>query len=232
VAGCGEEGGAEMESHSLLKRRHLILGAPFIGAACSPSRDDPNQPNAIKSIGPNDQYVVDFVGSVEPDSCAALKSGMRNLVAAGATNIHFVISSAGGNVIPAVDLYDFLSSLDANITTYNSSAVESAGVIIYLAGKTRIAAQNSFFQLHGPWLDRTENNSKWRGAFLNTVEHQMENIYQTKMQLSHNQLSDLRERNSLILSSDEALNVGLVTHVVPHVLLPTRASWFSVHNDD
>ena len=83
----------------------------------------------------------------------SVKSFIHNLQSAynknsDADNIIIYISSPGGDVELAIELYNFLRTLDCNITTINTSFVNSAAIIIYLAGDKRLAYNTSTFYVH------------------------------------------------------------------------------------
>lgn len=58
------------------------------------------------------------------------------------------ISSPGGDVDVAIELFHFLRELDCKIQTINTSYVNSAAVIVYLAGDVRICHSGSTFYIH------------------------------------------------------------------------------------
>lgn len=64
------------------------------------------------------------------------------------SEIEITISTGGGDVDLAIELYNFLKSLKCTITTINLSYVNSAGVIIFLAGDRRICLVGSSFYVH------------------------------------------------------------------------------------
>lgn len=58
------------------------------------------------------------------------------------------ISSPGGEVDIAIELFYFLRNLDCEIHTINTSYVNSAAIIVYLAGDIRICHSGSTFFIH------------------------------------------------------------------------------------
>ena len=67
------------------------------------------------------------------------------------TEIHFLISSNGGDVDSGFTLYNFLVSLQSKIeiTMHNIGQVDSIANVIFMAGQKRFAAPNSAFLFHG-----------------------------------------------------------------------------------
>lgn len=58
------------------------------------------------------------------------------------------MSSPGGDVDVAIELFHFLRELDCEIQTVNTSFVNSAAIIVYLAGDVRISHSGSTFYIH------------------------------------------------------------------------------------
>lgn len=58
------------------------------------------------------------------------------------------ISSPGGDVDVAIELFYFLRKLDCKIQTVNTSYVNSAAILLFLAGDLRICHSGSTFYVH------------------------------------------------------------------------------------
>ncbi len=58
------------------------------------------------------------------------------------------MSTPGGDVELAIEIYNFLRNLDCRVTTVNTSFVNSAAILIYLAGDERICMPASSFYIH------------------------------------------------------------------------------------
>ena len=65
-----------------------------------------------------------------------------------ASDIIINMSTPGGDVELAIEIYNFLRELDCRITTVNTSFVNSAGILIYLAGDKRECLPASSFYVH------------------------------------------------------------------------------------
>jgi len=63
--------------------------------------------------------------------------------------LYFLFSSSGGNVDPAIALYNFLRALPVEIVMHNTGNIDSIGNIVFLAADTRYASVHSSFLLHG-----------------------------------------------------------------------------------
>lgn len=59
------------------------------------------------------------------------------------------ISSSGGDIDVAIELFNFIKSLKCPVRTVNTSYVNSAAIIFFLAGDERICLPASSFYVHG-----------------------------------------------------------------------------------
>lgn len=69
-------------------------------------------------------------------------------VATGETGIRIIISSDGGDIRQAFRAFYFLTTLPLELHTHNSGNVDSAAVLLFLAGTVRSAAAEAHFSLH------------------------------------------------------------------------------------
>lgn len=86
-------------------------------------------------------------------SCESARSLINRIISANEKNpkceeIRIMISSPGGDIDVAIELYNFLKNIDCLVTTVNTSFVNSASIILYLAGKQRLCCVGSSFYVH------------------------------------------------------------------------------------
>ena len=93
---------------------------------------------------------ISFTGSVDNENVRAFITEIKNLVEKNpeSESLTIYISSPGGNVDIAVELFNFLKLLDCKIKTVNISCVNSAAIIIFAAGTERISLPCSSFYVH------------------------------------------------------------------------------------
>lgn len=91
-----------------------------------------------------------FTGGVDEKNVRAFIAEIKNLVEKNpeSTALTIYISSPGGNVDIAVELFNFLKLLDCTVRTVNISCVNSAAIIIFAAGTERISLPCSSFYVH------------------------------------------------------------------------------------
>ena len=97
-----------------------------------------------------DNITISFTGSVNEENVRAFISDIKNLTDKNSqsTSLTIFISSPGGNVDIAVELFNFLKLLDCKVRTVNLSCVNSAAIIIFAAGDERISLPCSSFYVH------------------------------------------------------------------------------------
>ncbi len=87
---------------------------------------------------------------IDRDTCdqlmKAITDGRRQFPA---DEVHLAMACRGGDTEQAFAIYEALRCFSFDVTTHNIGFVNSAAVIVYLAGRTRLAAPNSTFLLHG-----------------------------------------------------------------------------------
>lgn len=98
----------------------------------------------------NADIEISFTGSINEENVRSFITEIKNLVEKNpeSNSLTIYISSLGGNVDIAVELFNFLKLLDCKITTVNISCVNSAAIIIFAAGTDRISLSCSSFYVH------------------------------------------------------------------------------------
>lgn len=98
----------------------------------------------------NSDVKISFTGKIDEENVRIFINEIKNLVEkkTESTSLTIYISSTGGNVDIAIELFHFLKLLDCKIRTVNISCVNSAAVIIFAAGEERVSLPCSSFYIH------------------------------------------------------------------------------------
>ena len=94
-------------------------------------------------------HTFNVIGEINAEKVIALKNtinSIENLTQNDTLVIN--IHSAGGNVSDAILMFNIIKNLSCNVVTHNLGEVLSAAVLLYMAGKTRTAADISKFLIH------------------------------------------------------------------------------------
>lgn len=98
----------------------------------------------------NHEIKISFTGSVNEENVRTFINEIKKLDEKfpECSSLTIYISSPGGSVDIAVELFYFLKLLDCNVRTVNISCVNSAAIIIFAAGDERICLPCSSFYVH------------------------------------------------------------------------------------
>jgi len=77
-----------------------------------------------------------------------LESRVAELVSEGLKELVLVMSTGGGGCGAAVTCYNFLKSLRIDLTTYNICDVNSASLLMFMAGSKRYVVPSGRFLIH------------------------------------------------------------------------------------
>ena len=94
-------------------------------------------------------YIFNFIGGINTENITTLNNyitSIKNLTSNDTLIIN--IDSTGGNVSDGIAIYNIIKKLPCNVITHNLGNVSSAAILLYMAGKTRTAADISKFMIH------------------------------------------------------------------------------------
>lgn len=89
-----------------------------------------------------------FFKAVEEASINALMGVVEQKLREGVERFVLLISTPGGTVYHGLAAYNFLRGIPAEVETPNFGSVDSIGVVLYCAGKTRYSVPHARFLLH------------------------------------------------------------------------------------
>ena len=165
-----------------------------------------------------DVIKLDFWDSINTNSAKVFIENLKtcSLQNPDANCIWINISSPGGDIDVAIELYNFLKQLDCCIITNNMSVVNSAAIILYLAGSERYCDYTSTFYVHSV-------TKKLRGVFdadrlIREAKEIKLNTKRVTAILTDNTIPSLTYWKRLmkkgeIISSKQAIKLGLSTHI-------------------
>lgn len=141
-----------------------------------------------------------------------------DLVAKGVTHVHVAIASHGGLTTSGICCYRIVEALGLQVTTYNVSNVDSAAVLLFLAGDERIMSPQSSILLH-----RTKRRFRADESFdevqlaealasLKQDTAAMSEIIASRTGLTPRKVRNLISSGTL-LNADIALKLGFATKI-------------------
>ena len=137
-----------------------------------------------------------------------------------ATEVEVLISSLGGDVDAALQIYDALAEKAAKcrVTTIVTGLCASAATVIACAGSVRKISPTSLYLIHKCWgrCVGNENELKEYLDFQQKVNGQMMKIYRRVFKGKNSELDDLMEAangNGKWITAEEAVNYGFATEM-------------------
>ena len=173
-------------------------------------------------------YIV-FNTTISGQSRDLLISDIGKLIDAGARTIRLGINSAGGEVIAAQGIVDYVNQVHATrgvqFESYDLGLVASAATYVYLSAQRRIARPNSGFLFHAAGLVSTGPVSAERlreeADKIESYERAVRSLLKARTRLSDAAI-DIYLHRTVILTADDARRDGVVNEI-SNVLGPPGA---------
>lgn len=164
---------------------------------------------------------ISFTGGVNEKNVRVFITEIKNLVEKNpeSDSLTIYISSPGGNVDIAVELFNFLRLLDCTIKTVNISCVNSAAIIIFAAGTERICLPCSSFYVHS--VSKNLNGDFTAADLLREVKEMSANtdkiasILESASNKNKSYWKRLMQKGCL-LTAEKAKDLGLVNDISEH----------------
>jgi ATP-dependent Clp protease protease subunit len=155
-------------------------------------------------------------GDVNSDMVHRVFDAVADMTEDGVETAHILIQSNGGYVSDGLCLHNYLRNLPIKIVTYNTGAVASIAVILFLAGDERYASETARFMVH------KSHASAPHGARpdalriivegLQADDARTESILRQHVQLTEEHWN-IHAYSDLHLTAREAAKVGLINGV-------------------
>lgn len=167
---------------------------------------------------------VQFFAPVNGESFGLLVNLLQNAVLDGTERVHLLLSTPGGTVSYGLTLYALLRGLPIEVWTYNVGQVDSIGVVVYCAGKRRLAAPQTRFLLHGirTPLEKGVYTTEQLREIVGEMETDQRNICRVLAE-STGQALEKVERDlfhALTLLPEQAREYRLVDEIVTEIIPP------------
>ncbi len=175
---------------------------------------------------------IRFMGKVNAASVDRLMQIVDNELAIGRVEeIDILISSTGGDTGSGIAAYNYLTALPGSIKvkTHNLSAIASAGILLFCAGKERSTSPIAQFTIHqgsndmkGSMLtyDKFRETSEWMKSYNDMSE-------QIIAACTKKSISDVTKRHleGSVFNSREAKEWGLVHTIGDYIPNGSKKTW-------
>ncbi len=177
----------------------------------------PDQERTLETTG-----VILLGGAIDTDS---VKPVIERILGYSVSSkpperITLMINSWGGSVFAAWGLIDVVEHSRIPVDTVGIGCILSAGLAIFLAGTQRTVTEHTSIMSHQFWM---ESFGKYHDLVSVSHEHnrmhsRMVDYYFRRMKCSKKKIEkDLLGPTDCWLSAAEAKNLGIVTHIKPHL---------------
>lgn len=190
---------------------------------------------------PNKTVIISFLVPIDNNSIGGLLHVVNEQVTGGAKNIVLLISSPGGDTTSAFAAYSVLRHIPAEVTTFNIGAVDSAGMVLYCAGKHRFSMPEARFLIHGNSLVGTGNNvlpGAYTATFLEAEVAQLKSLNSITVQVLTETANkkaapeiESAVQSQRILNAEQAKDWGIVNEIKTDFMQP-GATMVSVNVPD
>ncbi len=159
---------------------------------------------------------ISFSAGINQESTDWLIAAMAECIKQRATTVHLLISSGGGSIMHAINLFNMLRGVSFKLITHNVGNVDSAGNVIFLAADERYACQHSSFMFHGVGKEfsgvlRTKDAKEVLDA-LRADESRISSIIEQRSKLSTAQIKAFFGE-AHTMDATEALGAGLIDDI-------------------
>lgn len=130
-------------------------------------------------------------------------------------DIELHINSYGGSVFASISIFNYLQSLDKNITTINDGICASGASLIFMVGDSRIMPENTMLMIHRASTFAWGNCNELReqADILEKLDNSTVMVnYKNHFKGTDEELMELIDKETW-LSADECLEKGFCTEV-------------------
>lgn len=155
-------------------------------------------------------------GDVNSDMVRRVFGAVDAMTADGTQAAHILLQSNGGYVSDGICLYNMLTHAPIDLVMYNCGAVASIAVILFLAGKYRVASDTARFMLHKSHANAPSGSRpealKIIAEGLTADDRRTETILHRHIRLTQ-VMWNVHATADLHLAAPDALGTGLIHHI-------------------
>jgi len=165
-----------------------------------------------------ESVVIKFYTPVNESSIGQLMKLVDQRLALGTTHFTLLISTTGGSVFHGLTAYNYLKGIPAEVIAHNIGSVDSIGVALFCAGKTRLSVPQARFLLHPVSMNFREGASYEEPKLLELVNSLRVDMENCASVIAANTRKTKRQVFRAILGRktldpEEALQWGLISEI-------------------
>lgn len=164
-------------------------------------------------------------GDINSEMVRRVFDATARMTQEGIRTAHILLQSHGGFISDGICIYNFWRNVPIEIVTYNAGAVASIAVVVFLAGKHRLASGTGRFMIHkshaSPGPGARPDALRIIAEGLLADDRRTESIIREHVTLS-TAIWDVHAQGDVHLTAAEALAAGLI-HEIGHFAPPFGA---------
>ena len=157
-----------------------------------------------------------LTGDVNSDMVRRVFDAISKMTAEGTRTAHVLLQSNGGYVSDGICLYNTLTHAPVDFVMYNSGAVASIAVTLYLAGQQRVASDTARFMIHKSHATAPQGARpdalKIIADGLMADDRRTETILRRHIRLTE-EMWNVHAYSDLHLAATDALGTGLIHRI-------------------
>lgn len=170
------------------------------------------------------KYII-FTADVQTVQSSKLKQAITDCIIQKYEEIHFLISSGGGNVFEGLSVAAFIHSLPMKTVMHNIGQIDSVATAIFASGKERLGTKNSSFMFHGIAMMLPQANyleSQLKESYEGSIrsKQNIANAITTYSGIPLKDIESLMIDGGTILTAEQAKDKGFISSIMEPIIPP------------
>lgn len=139
------------------------------------------------------------------------------------TSLNVRINSPGGEVFDGLAIFNFLNSLDVEITVQVDGVAASIASVIAMAGDVINMAENAMMMIHNPWAFAGGDAAELRemADLLEKVQENLIGIYEKRTGQTRDEIQTLLDAETWF-TAEEAVDAGLADNITDRLEIAAK----------
>lgn len=168
------------------------------------------------------EIVVHFAANINDENIDPLIKSLVEIANSGIPKVTLSLSTEGGQITSGIQLYNMLRALPFDLTVHAVGDIASAGNIVFVAGRRRVASPHSRFLFHEPSVGQVQDMDvkalRELAAQLQSNGDRNRAILEERTKMSRSEINNLKRRTST-MTPTQAVEGGLA-HSVKDLVIP------------
>ena len=168
------------------------------------------------------EVVIHFAANINDQNVNALINNAATIANNGIKKVTLSLATDGGQITSGIQLYNVLRALSFDLTVHAVGDIASAGNIVFVAGRRRVASPHARFLFHEPSVGQVEDLDvkalRELAAQLQSNGDRNREILEERTKMSRREINNLKRRTSTVTPT-QAVEGGLA-HSIKDLSIP------------